>query len=225
MIYTVGGIKGGSGKTTVATNLAVMLASAKRDVLLIDADDQESATDFTAWRNERLGGEAGYTAVQLTGPNVRREALALANKYDDVVIDTGGRDTTSQRAALTIAKVALFPFVPRSLDVWTVEKLTRLLHEVLPANPDMKAFAFINRADHAGNDNREAATALSEAENMTYLDLPLGNRKSFANATAGGLGIAEHRPVDVKAVQEFMALFKAVTGITAPTVDLERATA
>ncbi|MFN7366054.1 MAG: hypothetical protein ACK5TR_08985 [Alphaproteobacteria bacterium] len=55
-----------------------MLANLGRDVLLIDADDQESATDFTTWRNERLDGQAGYTAVQLAGLNVRREALALA---------------------------------------------------------------------------------------------------------------------------------------------------
>ena len=51
-IYTVGGIKGGSGKTTVATNLTVMLAAEGRDVLLVDADDQETASDFTVWRNK-----------------------------------------------------------------------------------------------------------------------------------------------------------------------------
>lgn len=44
MIITVGGIKGGSGKTTVATNLAVIRANDGRDVLLIDADDQETAS-------------------------------------------------------------------------------------------------------------------------------------------------------------------------------------
>ena len=66
-IYTVGGIKGGSGKTTVATNLTVLLAADGRDVLLVDADDQETATDFTAWRNKNTEGQAGYTAIQLTG--------------------------------------------------------------------------------------------------------------------------------------------------------------
>ncbi len=59
MIYTVGSIKGGSGKTIVATSLTVLLASAGRDVLVVDAEDQESATDFTAWRNERTDGKAG----------------------------------------------------------------------------------------------------------------------------------------------------------------------
>jgi chromosome partitioning protein len=223
MIYTVGGIKGGSGKTTVATNLAVMLAQAGRDVLLIDADDQESATDFTMWRNERLDGQAGYTAVQLTGSNVRREATALAGKYSDIVIDTGGRDTTSQRAALTVANIALFPFVPRSLDVWTLEKLTRVLYEIQPANPELKTFAFINRADPSGNDNEDAAGALKEAEGLTFIDTPLGNRKSFANAAAGGLGIAEYMPTDRKAVQEFQLLFQTVTGLKPATLVAEKA--
>ena len=52
MIIVIGGIKGGSGKTTVATNLAVLRSSKSKDVLLIDADDQETSTDFTILRNE-----------------------------------------------------------------------------------------------------------------------------------------------------------------------------
>ena len=67
MILTVGGIKGGSGKTTVATHLAVLGAAAGRDVLLVDADDQATATDFTALRNEALPAGAGYTSVVLAG--------------------------------------------------------------------------------------------------------------------------------------------------------------
>ena len=65
MIYTVGGIKGGSGKTTIATNLTIYLASQNRDVILVDADDQESSTDFTAFRHQTLDGNLGYTAVKI----------------------------------------------------------------------------------------------------------------------------------------------------------------
>ena len=97
MILVAGGIKGGSGKTTVATNLAIIRALQGCDVLLIDADDQETATDFTALRNERRVEGAGYTSIKLTGPAVRTETLRLAAKYDDIVIDTGGRDTSSQQ--------------------------------------------------------------------------------------------------------------------------------
>ncbi len=51
MIICVGGTKGGTGKSTVATNLAVMLATSGRDVLLVDADEQGTSTDFTNMRN------------------------------------------------------------------------------------------------------------------------------------------------------------------------------
>ena len=153
MIIVAGGIKGGSGKTTVATHLAVIRSAADHDVLLIDADDQETATDFTALRNERTGGNAGYTGIKLAGPAVRPQTLRLAEKYEDIIIDTGGRDTTSQRAALSVADLVLIPFVPRSFDVWTLENVASLVEEMQPANSKLKAFAFLNRADPRGQDN------------------------------------------------------------------------
>ncbi|MCH8314039.1 MAG: AAA family ATPase, partial [Nitrospinae bacterium] len=49
-IIVAGGTKGGGSKTTVATNLACMAASLGYRVLLVDADDQESAWTFAAIR-------------------------------------------------------------------------------------------------------------------------------------------------------------------------------
>src|SRR4051812_34552240 len=109
MIIAIGGIKGGSGKTTVATNLTVIRSLEGKDVLLIDADDQETSTDFTTLRNDVLENGAGFTTIKLTGAAVRTETLRLKDKYDDIFIDTGGRDTTSQRAALAIADILLVP--------------------------------------------------------------------------------------------------------------------
>ena len=71
MITVVGGTKGGSGKSTVATNLTIMLTAAGHDVLLVDADDQETSTDFTNFREASRPGGAGYTCIALTGPAVR----------------------------------------------------------------------------------------------------------------------------------------------------------
>src|SRR4051794_10186465 len=207
-IYTVGGIKGGSGKTTVATNLTVLLASEGRDVLLVDADDQETATDFTAWRNKSADGQAGYTAIQLSGDGVRTEIRRLKSKYDDIVIDTGGRDTTSQRAAMTVSDVYLVPFVPRSFDVWTLERVVRLIEEMKPANPALRAFAFLNRADAGGSDNAGAADYLKEAACITFIDTPLGGRKAFSNAAAEGRAVVELKRKDTKAEAEIRALYQ-----------------
>lgn len=213
MIIVAGGIKGGSGKTTVATNLSILRMVEHRDVLLIDADDQETASDFTVLRNERQPDGAGYTSIKLTGAAVRTETLRLAKKYPDIIIDTGGRDTTSQRAALTVADVLLVPFVPRSFDVWTIEKVAALVSEMRVANPKLQAFTFLNRADSRGADNDGAADLLRETDALMFLDTPLGNRKAFGNAAAQGLAVPELKPQDLKATEEIMVLFRYIFDI------------
>ena len=202
MIYTVGGIKGGSGKTTVATNLTVFLIKQGRDVILIDADDQESATDFTAFRHQTLNGDIGYTAVKVTGRELNAQVIRLAAKCDDIVIDTGGRDTVSQRSALTASNVYLVPFAPRSLDIWTLRKVENLVSEVLPFNPGLRCLTFINKADARGSYREEASELLRNSENLHFLESSVGNRISFANAAAAGLGALELKPVDDKAIVE-----------------------
>ena len=213
MIITVGGIKGGSGKTTVATNLAVIRANDGHDVLLVDADDQETATDFTILRNERRPDGAGYTSIKLTGPAVRTEILRMKSKYADIVIDTGGRDTSSQRAAMTVSDLLLVPFVPRSFDVWTLEKVAALIEEMRPANTTLRAFTFLNRADARGTDNVEAVEVIKESASLTFLTTPLGSRKAFANAAAQGLAVTELKPQDPKACDEILALYRYVFDI------------
>ena len=213
MIIVVGGIKGGSGKTTVATNLAVIRAKDGADVLLVDADDQETATDFTVLRNERTENNAGYTSIKLAGPAVRTQVSRLSDKYQDIIIDTGGRDTTSQRAALTIADQLLVPFVPRSFDVWTLEKVGALVEEMLPANPKLKAYTFLNRADSRGQDNDDAEAVLKDSPALVFIDLSLGTRKAFSNAAANGLAVTELKPPDPKATEEMLMLYRYIFDI------------
>lgn len=212
MIVTVGGIKGGSGKTTVATNLAVMRSLRGRDVLLIDADDQETASDFTVIRNERAEAGAGYTGIKLTGAAVRTETLRLKDKYEDIFIDTGGRDTTSQRAAISVSDVLLVPFVPRSFDVWTIEKVSALVGEMQAANPNLRAYTFINRGDPRGSDNDDVAEILKENTILRFLPVVLGTRKAYGNAASEGFAVMEIKNFDPKAVEEITTLYWHVFG-------------
>ena len=52
MIILVGNEKGGVGKTTLATNLAVAAQMDNKDVLLIDTDQQMSSTYWAKVREE-----------------------------------------------------------------------------------------------------------------------------------------------------------------------------
>lgn len=210
MIIVCGGIKGGSGKTTIATNLAVIRAKEGRDVLLIDADDQETATDFTTLRGEKQEGGPGYTSIKLSGSGVRTQTQRLKEKYQDIIIDTGGRDTASQRAGLSVADVLVVPFIPRSFDVWTLEKVSELVTEIRGVNPELKAFTFINRADPRGHDNDEAGDVLKENQELIFVDRPLGNRKAFGNAAAQGVAVIELRPEDEKASEEMTLLARYI---------------
>jgi len=208
-IICIGGIKGGSGKTTIASNLAVIRAAQGRRVLLVDADEQRSISDWAEHR-ESLGIQTPWTTVQLLGAAVRLQLVKMAKDYDDVIVDTGGRDTTSQRSALTVADIFLAPFQPRSLDVWTVGKVSSLLAEIRVVNPNLKAYAVINRADSQGQDNEGAADILKESEGIVYLSSSVGQRKSFSNAAAEGLGVTELKIQDKKAISEIKQLCDAL---------------
>lgn len=218
MIYVIGGIKGGSGKSTIATNLAVLMAKEFKDILLIDADDQQSASDFTVFRGEAMKDNLDYTLIQLSDRTVRDQTMKLRSKYDHIIIDTGGRDTTSQRAAISIADIYLVPFVPRSFDIWTIEKVSMLVEEMMVINPKLKSFSFINKADFNGQDNSEAADLLKENKMLEFIDIFIGNRKSFPNSSSKGLAITEIKPKDVKAIQEFNALFNFLISINLDSI-------
>ncbi len=216
MIYVFGGIKGGVGKTTICLNFLTYLSSIKgRDILLVDADDQETATDYTAWRDNTLDGNIGYTAIKLAGDAIRLQIPNLKKKYDDIVIDTGGRDTKSQRSALSVADLYLVPFYPRSFDFWTITKVKHLVDEIRTINPELQVFSFLNRADLRSADNRDTADALKECEDIVYIDKPILNRKCFSNASGKGLSVFEISPKDDKAIIELTRLFDELTKIYA----------
>jgi chromosome partitioning protein len=215
-IVIAGGVKGGVGKTTLATNLAILRAGQGSDVLLVDADPQQSATDFTALRIEKQG-DPGYTCNQLHGNALRAQVQRMRGKYDDIIIDAGGRDTVSQRAAIALADVLLVPFQPRSFDVWTMDQMIAMAEEIRPANPGLRVICFLNRADSRGNDNDEAEQMLAEklaeaGEAYTMLTERIGNRKAFSNAAAAGSAAHELKPPDEKASAEMEAICTRVFG-------------
>ena len=206
MIIVVGGIKGGIGKTTIAINFAVMLSQNGQDVLLIDADDQSSSTAITAWREETYKNGAGYALARLTGKTLATQVQRHAEKYDHVVIDVGGRDTSSQRGALVVADIYMVPFPPKSLDVDTLDQVEDLVNLAKAVNPDLRAVSFLNKAYPRNRDNDAAADLLRDSAEIDYLDTRICDRKAVSDAISEGRGVIEYRPRNPKAIAEFTAL-------------------
>ena len=149
MIVLVGGEKGGTGKTTLATNLAALRAAAGRDVLLVDTDRQGSASFWGAVRDEAAGEGAALAAVpcvQVFGKGVARQLADLAGRYDDVVVDAGGRDSVELRSAMVGAERLYVPVQASQFDVWTLEQMDELVSQAQAINPDLEAGVVINRA-------------------------------------------------------------------------------
>ncbi len=210
MILTIGGIKGGVGKSLIATNLTVIRALSGLKILLVDADDQGTAGDWTDHRMG-LGLTTPWTTIRLKSVAVRTEVLKLSSNYDDIIIDCGGRDTISLRAALTISDIFLVPFQPKSFDIWTASKVAALVADAKILNPKLVANCFINCGGTRGNDNEVAMQILGKTEGLSLLETTIALRKAFSNATSEGMGIIEARK-DEKAVSEMLALHDAIFG-------------
>ena len=199
MIVTVGNTKGGTGKSTIAFNLAIV-----RGAWLIDGDRQGTCKLAMSVRS----GVLPLIQCDLLpeGKDVIQQVQANAHKFDDVVIDAGGRDSSALRAALGLSDVVLVPFQPRSLDVWALRDMDALVHEAKAYNPTLRAVAVLSCADSTGTDNRDAVEALSDFPELVYLDAPISRRKAFANAAGNGLSVLESTPKDDKAVAEIKKL-------------------
>lgn len=208
MIVTVGNTKGGVGKTTIAVNLAIARALSGREVWLIDGDRQGTAQTAISIR-----AEAGHTpgiacATYPDGPTLRAQVQQQAAKFDDIIIDAGGRDSTALRAALVLSDVLLIPFQPRSYDVWALNDIAALVDEARSVRDGLRCYAVLNCADPGehSTDNAEAAAAVGDVPQFVYLPTPLRRRKAFANAAGAGLSVLELRPQDAKASDEIKAL-------------------
>ena len=212
MIITIGNTKGGVGKTTLAVNLAIARAMSGRDVWLIDGDRQGTAQTAISIRAE-AGHQPGIScATYPDGPTLRAQVQQQAGKFDDIIIDAGGRDSTALRAALVLSDVLLIPFQPRSYDVWALNDIAALVDEARSVRDGLRAVAVLNCADsgEASSDNADAPAAVADVPQFEYLATPIRRRKAFANAAGAGLSVLELKPADKKAIDELNALVSAL---------------
>ncbi|HIP83855.1 MAG TPA: chromosome partitioning protein [Desulfocapsa sulfexigens] len=213
-IVLFGGEKGGTGKTTLATNMAAMLALQGKDVMLLDTDRQGTAS-FWATVREETEREPRIACVQKFGKGLVSQVRDLADRYDEIVIDAGGRDSAELRYALGVSDFAYIPIQPFQFDIWTLQQMDELVDMAQGLNDNLQAFIVLNRASTNPAVQEEAETrAFFEQENFQNLklvDSVLRDRISYRKAARDGLSVVEMKQ-DKKAIQEMIQLFEEVYG-------------
>ena len=116
--------KGGSGKTTLATNLASALHRNGFKTLLVDSDNQRSARD---WRDAKPEGFSGPTVVGIDGPSLHTDLPKLSNSFEYIVIDGAAKLEKMAVSALKASDLVLIPVQPSALDLWASEPLVSLV--------------------------------------------------------------------------------------------------
>ena len=207
MIVTVGNIKGGVGKSTLACNIAVALALPRNaSVLLIDGDKQGSAADFAQSRADLLGA-AGFTCVRAQGKEVVNQVMTMREKFDHIIIDAGGQDNPSLRAGLAVSDKVLVPVAPRSFETWALEGMAALIEEAGITNPKLQPFAVLNLAFARGSDNAQTQDIIREDyPNLRLIEPPVVQRKAFSDGAGQGLSVLEIKPRNTDAITELLGL-------------------
>jgi chromosome partitioning protein len=181
--------KGGAGKTTLATNLAIALAEDGGKVLLIDADRQRTALDWFAVRSE--GGYNGkVSVVGIDNDTIHKQVERLAAGYDHVVMDGPPRAEKVDRSAIMAADVVLVPVQPSSADVWAAETTIKLIDEARTFRPELGAALVVNRKIPNTTLGKAVLELLREFPVET-LKSTVGQRVIFAESLGRGGSVIE----------------------------------
>jgi chromosome partitioning protein len=199
--------KGGVGKTTLTVHLATAFARKGEKVLLIDADPQGSALDWSAARS----GDPLFPVAGLPKASLHKELPPLAESYSTVLIDGPPRVYDVARSAIMASDLVLIPVQPSPYDVWAAKEIVDLLHEASVFKGKLKSAFVINRKIVNTAIGRDVAEALAEYP-IPVLKAAVSQRVLFAESATQGLTVYEQSPGNA-AEKEIDALAAEIKGL------------
>lgn len=212
MILLIGGEKGGTGKSTLATNLCAWLASAGCDVLLLDADRQSTSSNWITERQQHTELPAVH-CVQRYG-NLFHPVQDLRARYEHIVIDAGGRDSEELRSAMVVADKLYSPAKASQSDLWTIDHLAKLVDLARGFNPTLEARILIAMAptNPRITEEHDASDMLGEfGDRLALSSCVTRERKVYRDAMRDGRGVTELH--DEKAIAEVVAIAEEIYGV------------
>lgn len=210
MIITLGHTKGGVGKSTLALNIAIERLRSGADVLFIDGDLRQTSVSKAIGIRSSGGITPTLPCVVLDDPrSFHHQVGLLKDKYQDLVIDVGGKDSSILRAALTVTDILLLPVAPESVEIWAIDDILEIITQARAIH-EFRVMAILNRAKPSGRDNDDTITVLREYSDIEIIHGSIGNRGAFSSAFGRGLSVAEYRPLNSKAAKEISDLIKSL---------------
>jgi chromosome partitioning protein len=180
--------KGGVGKTTLSVHLAAALAR-KHKVLLVDADPQGSALDWSAQRDDDRAS-AHFSVVGLPKESLHRELASIRADYEWVVIDGPPRVNKIARSAIVASDLVVIPVQPSPYDIWATNEVEELILECAPIKPDLVTRYLINRLILNTTLGEEVQEELAKHP-FPCFETAIRNRQEYAKSARFGLTALE----------------------------------
>lgn len=210
MIILIGSNKGGSGKTTVACNLSVMLAIEGYKICIIDADRQRSVT---AWSDEReaMNIRPRISVIQKYG-DISQYVEDLNSRFDYIIIDVAGRNSQELISSMMVVDIIICPLQCSQLDMNTLVELKHQIDKILDVNPHLKTYIYQTMASTnpkvLNRERLDFERYVAEFKGFIALDTVGYYRKVYRDVFSEGLSVIEADNPSARA--EIMQLYGEV---------------
>jgi chromosome partitioning protein len=211
MLIAVATRKGGVGKTTIATNLAVARAASGYATKLVDTDPEKFAFMWGGTRSE-FGVLPEIPSAFMEGA-IHHALMAERANTDTVIVDCAGKNSPELVHAIAACDVLVMPYSPGQYEVWSLMTMAQMVAKYRAAGHQIRVVPVMNLLDPQ-QPTSPLARALEDQMlgHFTEPIVKLNDRVAYKYAAPKGQGVLEQKRNrdNAKAQEEFALLYQEV---------------